>query len=590
MSRVTVALRRAPLPPPFQSHWSRGKDHSDKTGVVVRGTKTYRVIGATVCVAIVALWAIKRTPAASSNSNRRGGAVVGISTIPAGTNEVTAGTVVSWPGRPLSIDVSTHATLSAATMSAIATQAQQAGLKTAVIQQATLEVLDPKSPVGFAIPVSVASLEDDPAGELFGPQVAAALTSHKIVLGERSARLRSATIGSRVTIVSFVDPLLEVPFEVGAIVPDEQAGGAEILIPSTSARFLGMERPARVTVWGDGIENASLAFDKAFGTKYVRRSWTIPSVDAVENTAQIKEEFGEFAIRRRDGSATSTIAIDPEWLAKNIVTVNLPIVGEMKCNRQIVERLTDALNELYDAGIAALIDVPDTRRSGGCFNSREIRAVAGQSGRNLSRHSWGVAIDFNPSATPYGQPPRVDARLVDVMRRHGFAWGGTWAFPDGMHFEFIGEPRVTGPRLPPGTSTTTSTTTTSTTTTSTTTTTTTTTTSTTTIPPSTTAPTTRAESFSTIDTSTSLLDPTSAPNVDGSVNTTLPTTVPKKTGKPGRTTRGRSTSSRPVTTTTLTTVGGDPTTTTPIATTSLVATTVPTPTPELPSTLAASSG
>jgi len=30
----------------------------------------------------------------------------------------------------------------------------------------------------------------------------------------------------------------------------------------------------------------------------------------------------------------------------------------------------------------------------------------------------------------------MDPRIVDAFRRHGFAWGGTWARPDGMHFEW----------------------------------------------------------------------------------------------------------------------------------------------------------
>ena len=33
-----------------------------------------------------------------------------------------------------------------------------------------------------------------------------------------------------------------------------------------------------------------------------------------------------------------------------------------------------------------------------------------------------------------------DPRLVRIMERHGFSWGGRWpTVPDGMHFEYHGD-------------------------------------------------------------------------------------------------------------------------------------------------------
>jgi hypothetical protein len=35
----------------------------------------------------------------------------------------------------------------------------------------------------------------------------------------------------------------------------------------------------------------------------------------------------------------------------------------------------------------------------------------------------------------------MDCRTVQIFRKHGFAWGGNFLTPDGMHFEWVGQPR-----------------------------------------------------------------------------------------------------------------------------------------------------
>ncbi len=37
----------------------------------------------------------------------------------------------------------------------------------------------------------------------------------------------------------------------------------------------------------------------------------------------------------------------------------------------------------------------------------------------------------------------MDCRVVRIFRAHNFAWGGNFINPDGMHFEWVGEPRNT---------------------------------------------------------------------------------------------------------------------------------------------------
>ena len=71
----------------------------------------------------------------------------------------------------------------------------------------------------------------------------------------------------------------------------------------------------------------------------------------------------------------------------------------------------------------------------GCYAPRRI-----PTSWTLSLHAWGLAVDLNASRNPQGQKPHQDLRLVHVMERHGFWWGGRWpTVPDGIHFEYHGD-------------------------------------------------------------------------------------------------------------------------------------------------------
>ena len=83
------------------------------------------------------------------------------------------------------------------------------------------------------------------------------------------------------------------------------------------------------------------------------------------------------------------------------------------------------------------IEVSNANAYGGCYNPRYSR----NSGF-LSRHSYAMALDTNTVSNCAGcRPPPMDCRVVRIFRRHGFAWGGNFRQPDGMHFEWVGEPR-----------------------------------------------------------------------------------------------------------------------------------------------------
>ncbi|MDP9406229.1 MAG: M15 family metallopeptidase, partial [Actinomycetota bacterium] len=68
----------------------------------------------------------------------------------------------------------------------------------------------------------------------------------------------------------------------------------------------------------------------------------------------------------------------------------------------------------------------------------------------------GIAVDLNAARNPFGARSVQDPRLVAVMARHGFGFGGRWPVPDPMHFEYRGVARNGAPtgggapsRVPP---------------------------------------------------------------------------------------------------------------------------------------------
>jgi hypothetical protein len=140
----------------------------------------------------------------------------------------------------------------------------------------------------------------------------------------------------------------------------------------------------------------------------------------------VKTLFGEFAARR--GRRPGTLQIDPAWTAAHLVTTHVPLLGQVTCNRQIVPQLAAAMRQVKRRTPANAV-----RSYDGCYVPRFI----GWSNENmLSYHSWGIAFDLNAQQNVRGESPQQDPRLVRILGRYGFEWGGTWIVPDGNHFEF----------------------------------------------------------------------------------------------------------------------------------------------------------
>ena len=159
------------------------------------------------------------------------------------------------------------------------------------------------------------------------------------------------------------------------------------------------------------------------------------SGDAVLPPVLLKSLFGEFAARPSPGRP-GYLDIDPAWVRTHIVTVQVPLLGDVTCNRALIPQLRDAMSSLQRRGLGFLI-----HSYAGCFAPKFVNR---DPTAMLSHHSWGVAFDCNFPGNAYGEPPHQDPRLVRTMERFGFIWGGSFVVPDGNHFEYRRAPATSG--------------------------------------------------------------------------------------------------------------------------------------------------
>ena len=222
---------------------------------------------------------------------------------------------------------------------------------------------------------------------------------------------------------------------------DEVAGRSELVAHVDDADALGLDPDGAVFVRHSAAPGARTDDLVAAVRALLPDDVTARVVDVAEGSerrraplvlslAQVKERFGEFAYRPRDGQREIEVA--PGFTDERIVTAQVPLLGAVTCHRDIVEDLSAALQQIADAGLGQEIDAA---RYAGCFYPRRIST----DGDSLSRHSWGIAVDVNVdlSLPGGGAPPHPE--VIAAFERHGFRWGGEFITPDNHHFEWVGD-------------------------------------------------------------------------------------------------------------------------------------------------------
>jgi hypothetical protein len=150
------------------------------------------------------------------------------------------------------------------------------------------------------------------------------------------------------------------------------------------------------------------------------------ALTAVLTGGSVAQAVGSFTYSvNGDGSVNP----DPRWVSQYIRTEQVPILGAVRCNKAMLPQLRAALTDIVKLHLASTIHPSEY---GGCYVPRFIGHDPSQ---GLSFHTWGTAIDLNVPGNQRGTAGTIDRRVVEIFKKWGFRWGGTWRYTDPMHFE-----------------------------------------------------------------------------------------------------------------------------------------------------------
>jgi hypothetical protein len=144
-----------------------------------------------------------------------------------------------------------------------------------------------------------------------------------------------------------------------------------------------------------------------------------------EGLDEIVEVFGRFTFVE---NSHALVTPDETWVAQSIKTIaRLPVLNQpLDCHIKIEIPLMNAMTEILAAKLGKEI-----RSCEGCYWPRHKMH---DTTRELSVHSWGIAVDLNASTNMPGTKGDMHRRIVEILARHGFYWGGN--FGDPMHFQY----------------------------------------------------------------------------------------------------------------------------------------------------------
>ena len=272
--------------------------------------------------------------------------------------------------------------------------------------------------------ISLKTIESSTVDYFYNDEVSKVIKNNQLVVSSLTAERYNLSINDKINLIGMNNEPLEIT--VGMILKDSELGWFEGVVNKEIGYKLGIYRNIQAIIWDKEI-NENYFVELYKNIKYEKVKYTFresnPNKNWVLPTALVKEMFGDFQIKERDGTWITT---EPSWREENIQAKKVPILGTTRCHRLMWEPLEGALNQILEEGLADTLSIKDFKKSGGCYAPRRINRF--DAGGSISRHAWGIAIDINTKSSYH---PRV----VEIFNSWGFAWGGTWTSPDEMHFE-----------------------------------------------------------------------------------------------------------------------------------------------------------
>lgn len=153
---------------------------------------------------------------------------------------------------------------------------------------------------------------------------------------------------------------------------------------------------------------------------------------------QTKEEFftlyGKFAYSEMRGGR---IKILDDWPEKNLIIVDLPVVGKHTLHKNIADGLIDIFKVIQFYDLPVNLIYPTPIHWDGCYMPRH---KMWNPKRNLSIHSWACAVDLNATENPPGADGKMSPQIVEIFEKYGWTWGGRFhnTYKDPMHFQACG--------------------------------------------------------------------------------------------------------------------------------------------------------
>ena len=151
--------------------------------------------------------------------------------------------------------------------------------------------------------LSVKTIENKYADLFYSDEVSNLLKENKVIVSQLTAEQYSLNTGDKLVLVGMNEVITEL--EIGKIIPDSEIGWFEALVSKKIGYELGINRNIQAIIWDTKVtENHFVELYRNIKYKQLRITFrdSKPNKNWVLPTALIKNYFGDFQIKERDGT------------------------------------------------------------------------------------------------------------------------------------------------------------------------------------------------------------------------------------------------------------------------------------------------